>query len=78
MRKSEIAICNHTKFRQSIRTRGHKHDATSQASQMLDHGSKQVTNSCKVKVETVFRKRIICCPIVKKKKSEKVMEHRLL
>jgi hypothetical protein len=37
---------------------------------MLDQGSKQVTNSCKAKVETVFWKRIICCPIVKKKIGE--------
>jgi len=59
-------------------TRGHKHDATTQASQMLDQGSKQVTNSCKANVETVFRKRIISCPIVKKKKSGEVMEDRLL
>jgi hypothetical protein len=43
------------KFRQSIRTRGRKHDATSQASQMLDQGSKQVKDSCKANVETVFR-----------------------
>jgi len=43
------------KFTQSIRTCGHKHDATSPASQILDQGSKQVTNSCKANVETVFR-----------------------
>ena len=55
MYKCEMAMCNDMNFRQSIRTRRHNYDAISQASQMLDQGSKQVTNSGNANVETAFR-----------------------